>query len=329
MTLPPIPDLPRELAGLLRQIPPGRITTYGELAGALGDERAARWVGEWLVNHAHTAECPCHRVVRKTGEPGLYGGGAADAKLRLLRQEGHILRGGRLDVSDRMTAAEFRSRRSLEGLKKYQIDLSGRLNLAENRDSDHAEYYCGLDVAYQADGTAVAAAVVLDTGTLTTQLELVVCESTRFPYLSGYLTFRELPILLKLWSELPADVRCHCIAFVDGNGILHPRRAGIAACFGVEAGVPTIGVGKSLLCGRLIEAPVDWAASGIVIHDEQPVAAVLKSRSSTKPIYISPGNLLSLPQAVPIANRCLTDHRLPEPVHRADRLSKRSKLRCQ
>ena len=66
--LPPVTDLAEELVGLLRQVPRGQITTYGDLARSLGDKSAARWVGTWMLDHPHGATCPCHRVVRVTGD---------------------------------------------------------------------------------------------------------------------------------------------------------------------------------------------------------------------------------------------------------------------
>src|SRR5690606_4621112 len=72
LLLADVPDLPAELERLLAQIPAGRVTTYGDLARALGDVKAARWVGEYLLEHPHPDACTCHRVVRKEGEVGLY-----------------------------------------------------------------------------------------------------------------------------------------------------------------------------------------------------------------------------------------------------------------
>ena len=84
-----LPDLPGALRHLLAQIPAGRVTTYGDLARALGDVRAARWVGEALArDHEHTADCACHRVVRSTGEVGLSIDGTTARKARRLKAEG-------------------------------------------------------------------------------------------------------------------------------------------------------------------------------------------------------------------------------------------------
>ena len=84
---PEIPDLPKALRALLRQIPKGQVTTYGDLAAALGSGRAARWVGEYLADHDHKARCHCHRVIRATGEPGLYVTGNGSEKIHKLTAE--------------------------------------------------------------------------------------------------------------------------------------------------------------------------------------------------------------------------------------------------
>ena len=83
-----IPDLPLQLRELLEQVPAGRVTTYGDLAEALGDVAAARWVGSYLLDHPHDGDCPCHRVVRRTGELGLFITGDEADKQRRLTADG-------------------------------------------------------------------------------------------------------------------------------------------------------------------------------------------------------------------------------------------------
>ncbi|MEZ6046339.1 MAG: MGMT family protein [Planctomycetaceae bacterium] len=83
-----VPDLPHWLNQLLQLIPTGKVMTYGDVASLLGDFSAARYVGEYARGHEHHAECLCHRLVRKTGEPGLYYNGDEAEKVRFLKQEG-------------------------------------------------------------------------------------------------------------------------------------------------------------------------------------------------------------------------------------------------
>jgi deoxyribonuclease V len=143
------------------------------------------------------------------------------------------------------------------------------------------------------------------------------------PYIPSLLTFRELPMLLALFERARREFPELDLYFVDGNGILHPRGAGVATCFGVVADVPTIGVAKSLLCGRLERAagdPADLQAE--VTVDGRTVGGVLTFRGSSRPLYVSPGQKIDVPSAVRIARAFAFGHRLPEPLYWADRLSR-------
>jgi deoxyribonuclease V len=316
-----LPDLAVVVQALLRQVPRGRVTTYGELGRALGDVRAARWAGEFLLDHPHDESCPCHRVVRSTGDVGLYVTGDSVEKSVRLIADGISVEEGRADLARLMTAAEFQSPAPLTRLIEFQESAGRRLQMTPLGSEPDLLY--GLDVAYRRDGTAQGAAVLLDAATLDTVWEGTCRTSVAFPYIPGYLAFRELPVLLDLWEQARAVARGVVVCFVDGNGRLHPRRAGVASCFGLLADVPTIGIGKSLLCGRVDADPACADDAPPVMHAGEVVARSVQSRESSHPFYVSVGNRLTLDDALRLARRCLTTHRLPEPIHRADRLSKR------
>lgn len=315
-----IPDLYAALDNLLAQIPRGSVTTYGDLARALGDVKAARWIGERLLHHGHGPHCPCHRVVRKDGSPGLYVTGDADEKLALLRSEGVTIEDER--VTPDFRADQFATDHPLRSLRELQHRVPHELTLTPPVDEPRT--IGGLDVAYVDARTAVAAYVQLDAHTLETLWEATLTLPVRFPYVSGYLAFRELPALLELADHARREAHWADLVFVDGNGILHPRRAGIAACFGLLSETQTIGIGKTLLCGSvdLAEMPADQPR--MIVHDAEPLGAALKCRDASRPFFASPGNLLTMEETVRWSRHCLTDHRLPEPIHRADRLSKRA-----
>jgi deoxyribonuclease V len=316
-----LPDLGAAVLSLLRQVKRKRVTTYGELARALGDVRAARWVGEFLRDHPHGETCPCHRVVRGTGEVGLYATGDPLEKIARLIEEGIAVEDGRADLGRLMSSAEFRSPAPLSKLIEFQDTVARRLRMTPLE--GEPELLCGLDVAYRRDGSAQGAAVLLDATTLDTVWEGTYRTPVAFPYIPGYLAFRELPVLLDLWEQAKAEARGAVACFVDGNGRLHPRRAGVASCFGLLAGVPTIGIGKSLLCGRVDADSAQADDTPPVVHAGEVVARTVRCRESSRPFYVSVGNGLTLDDALRLARRCLTTHRLPEPIHRADRLSKR------
>ncbi len=311
-------DLLGELTRLLAQIPRGRITTYGHLARALGDVAAARWVGQYLLEHPHTRGCCCHRVVRATGDPGLYIAGDAESKLARLQSESVPVRDGRVDVSTAFVS--FETTAPLAELTAFQRQVPDQLRIRPLR--HEPRLVAGIDAAYRPDGTSIGACVIIDAETMETVSSTVVTSRTTFPYVSGYLAFRELPLMRRAW-EAACDAGFDPDAVViDGNGILHPRRAGIAACFGLLAGLPTVGIGKTLLCGRVDRGTVTVRAPAPVMHDDQLIGMAVKSTDRSRPIFISPGNRIDLNAAVALVRRLFAGHRLPEPLHRADRLSK-------
>lgn len=314
--LPPIPDLPATLNALLPQIPRGCVTTYGDLADALGDRSAARWVGEFLVDHPHSADCPCHRVVLKSGQAGNYIAGDADAKLRRLETEGVPHVDGAVDVA-RIGFTAFQSDRPLARLVEFQDELSERIRIEPLREIP--DLVAAVDVAYTADGQGAAALAVVETATGRLVRSATVCKPVRFPYLTGYLSFREIGLLLDVIAEagpLPP------VVFVDGNGMLHPRRAGIAVTLGVAIDHPTIGVGKKLLCGKVDLEGLRAGESRAIVAGDETIGAAVCSTDASKPVFVSVGNRIDLASAVDLAQRQLFGHRLPEVIFHADRLSK-------
>jgi deoxyribonuclease V len=317
-----LPNLEVELTALLSQVPGGRVTTYGDLADALGLRTAARWVGEFLRDHPHSEGCACHRVVRKGGELGLYVEGREPAeKAERLQAEGVPVRDRRIERFEDFSFRDFRSERPLARLIDWQLELAQRVQLIPRLDLPRLA--AGLDVSYSRDGTATGGCAVVESGS-----GRVVWTTTHrgcpgLPYIPSLLTFRELPMLLALFEQSRREFPELDLYFVDGNGILHPRGAGVAACFGVVADVPTIGVAKSLLCGRLQERAADSAdPPGLLTVNDRVVGAVLMPSSASRPLYVSPGQKIDVAGAARIARAFAFGHRLPEPLYWADRLSR-------
>jgi deoxyribonuclease V len=321
-----IPDLESELKGLLAQVPAGQVTTYGELADALGLRAAARWVGEFLREHEHAPACCCHRVVRKDGELGLYLRDRDPAeKSEKLRREGVGVANGVVEEFPGVLFRDFKSERPLARLIELQEQLARRVRL-EPYDAT-PPMIAGLDVSYAADGAAVGACALIETGSGQLVWSTTCRRAAELPYIPSLLTFRELPTLLSLFEETRRQFPDLDLFLVDGNGIQHPRGAGVATCFGVVADVPTIGVAKSFLCGRLeLDTPAIDGCCPVTIGGKT-VGAVLQRHPEAHRLYVSPGQKTDVASAVRIAGLLDFGHRLPEPLYWADRLSRREARR--
>ncbi|WP_353981630.1 deoxyribonuclease V [Salinicola endophyticus] len=194
----------------------------------------------------------------------------------------------------------------------------------------------GMDIGFEDGGeTTRAALVLLEWPSLTLVEQVVHREPTRMPYVPGLLSFREIPAALGAFERLSQRPD---LIMVDGQGIAHPRRLGIASHLGLWLDLPTIGVGKSRLCGQFGEVPPgkgEWTPLTDRRRDEDPadvavdargrvtIGAVLRSREGVKPLFVSPGHRLGLSTAVDWVVRCLGRTKLPEPTRLADRLASR------
>ena len=189
------------------------------LAEALGNVVAARWIGHFLLHHAHDPACVCHRVVRAGGRIGPYVEGGTLAKQRRLKAEAVEIRGETVDLA-RYGQDRFRSDRPLERLRRLQEALAAKVSLRPPRRMP--KIVAGLDVSYPRpdEGVAAYALVDLDAGQLL--WSKTVRRPVRFPYITSDSTFRELPILMDLLDEVRAAGRMAPVLPVDGSGILHP-----------------------------------------------------------------------------------------------------------
>ncbi|MGA2068806.1 MAG: endonuclease V [Thermoguttaceae bacterium] len=319
----PIPDMAGCLRRLLAQVPAGRVTTPGALAAALGNPVAARWVGHYLLHHAHEGHCPCYRVVRAGGRiPPAAGATQAEQ----LRAEGIKVHDGTVDL-EHYGFEQFACDRPLERLSRWQRDIVKRVRIRPRRPGTlrMPRLVGGVDVSYAGAEEGVAAYCLVDTATGGLAWSATVRRSVRFPYISSYLSFRELPVLLDLLAEVRAAGRLSPVVLVDGTGILHPRHAGIASHLGVLASVATVGVTKKLLCGEVRTEGMRPLEARLIELDGRPTGIALRpTAGSRRAIYVSPGHGVDLASAERLAGRLLLGHRLPEPLYWADRVSRRT-----
>ncbi|KAF1691450.1 deoxyribonuclease V [Pseudoxanthomonas koreensis] len=209
---------------------------------------------------------------------------------------------------------------STAGARALQAELAARGSL-EDGFVVPLRMIAGFDVGFEDQGATTRAAVVLvDADSLQPLESHVARVPTSMPYVPGLLSFRELPALLRALAMLS---RAPDLAMVDGQGIAHPRRLGIAAHFGVATGLPAMGVAKSLLAGKFDPPGAERGDRSPVVHRGEVVGYALRSKPRCNPLIVSPGHRVSLHTAVELALRCLAGYRLPEPTRLADRLASR------
>lgn len=199
-----------------------------------------------------------------------------------------------------------------------QNELRSQVRLQDELRSP-PQFVAGVDAGFEANGQITRAAVVV-LAFPSLQLVDYTLEKrpTTFPYVPGLLSFREIPTILAALATLqlaPDLILC------DGQGIAHPRRLGIACHLGLLIDRPTIGVAKSRLVGTHDEVPAEKGSWVPLCDRDETIGAVLRSRTNTKPLYISPGHRISLPTALDFVLRCTPKYRLPETTRLADRLA--------
>lgn len=176
----------------------------------------------------------------------------------------------------------------------------------------------GADISFNKFETMVyAGIIVLQFPSLTPISYALVQTEVRFPYVPGYLAFREIPALLKAWELLPQKPD---VLIADGHGIAHPRRMGIATHFGVLTDQATIGCAKKKLWGKY-ELPPDERGASTYLYDKgEIIGAVLRTRPNVKPVFVSPGHKVSVNDSLQIIQQCMGKYRIPEPTRKAHEL---------
>ena len=176
-------------------------------------------------------------------------------------------------------------------------------------------FIAGVDIsAPRAQGIATGAVVVLSYPELRLVEMQMVNEKVNFPYIPGLLSFRESPLVLAACEKLTANPD---LILVDGQGVAHPRRIGLASHLGLFLDTPTIGCAKSRLCGSHKVLGAEPGSYAELMDNGEVIGAALRTKLGTSPVYVSIGHKVDLQNAIHWVLACCRNYRIPEPLRLA------------
>lgn len=208
---------------------------------------------------------------------------------------------------------------NIEDAKRIQNNLKNKVIICPLK--KEPKFIAGADAAFVEDK-------VIGTACLYSFPELKLIEENYFiaysifPYVPGFLSFREGPAIIQAIEKLTLKPD---LLLLDGQGIAHPKSIGIASHIGVLLDIPSIGCAKSRLIGIYKEPGVKKGQYSELILNNQVIGFVIRTRENTRPVFVSPGHLIDIISAMEIVISCTTKFRIPEPIRRADILSKKIK----
>jgi len=182
----------------------------------------------------------------------------------------------------------------------------------------------GFDVSYQKEqNKLIAGMVVLAYPSLELESSFIVTNTITFPYIPGYLSFREAPALLQLIDSYASDID---IFVFDGHGVAHPRKLGIASHIGVLIQKPCIGCAKKKLVGNYQNPEYSKGAITDLEYKDEIVGKVVRTKDHVKPVFVSVGNFVNLNESVQFMLNCCYKYRIPEPTRQAHLAVTKAKL---
>ncbi len=198
-------------------------------------------------------------------------------------------------------------------LKEEQAELSTRAVI--NTKFKKYQLVAGAEILGKPNGEFICSIVVLDIKTMKVIDSTTYTAPLAMKYVPGFMAFSQGPLIVNAYLKLKEKPD---ILIIKGHGIAHPRRIGIATQLGLQLGVPTIGVATKLLCGKVVK-------NNIIIEGETRGEEIVP-REFAKPIYVSPGHLISIKKAIEVTKKCIcTPHKMPEPLFVAHKVANKKK----
>jgi deoxyribonuclease V len=200
--------------------------------------------------------------------------------------------------------------------KKTQDILSKKVKIIPLK--KNPRYIAGVDAAFFKN-KVIGVACLYRYPDLTLIKDVYAFAEISFPYIPGFLSFREGPVIIEAIKRLKIEPD---VILFDGQGIVHPRGIGIATHIGILLDIPTIGCAKSRLIGEYKEPGFSKGEWSPLNFKNRTVGAVLRTREDVRPLFVSPGHRIDLKDSIRIVLGCTTRYRIPEPLRRADFISK-------
>jgi deoxyribonuclease V len=218
-----------------------------------------------------------------------------------------------------MISESFTWPKNISEAKAVQNSLKDRVKITPLRRSPAV--IAGVDAAFL-DDKVICVACLYAYPEITPFEDACAVTEITFPYIPGFLSFREGPAIIEALKKL--TIKPHVILF-DGQGIAHPHKMGIASHIGVILDIPTIGCAKSRLVGEYKQPGTKKGNTSSLKYQGNLVGAVVRTRDNVKPVFVSPGHRIDVKASVEIILKCVRIYRIPEPLRRADFLSKKIK----
>ncbi len=201
----------------------------------------------------------------------------------------------------------------LTSAKQEQLRLAHQIRLTKL--AHPIRFIAGADVAYSRKlNLGFAAVSIFNFPAIEMIEQQVASAAVKFPYVPGYLTFREAPVLLRAFEKIE---RTPDLLLFDGQGTAHPRKMGIATHLGILLDLPSIGCAKSRLVGEYDLPAAEKGSSTELLYRNEKIGAVVRTRAGTKPVFVSPGFKITHEEAVNWVKNTCTQYRIPEPIRQS------------
>ncbi len=211
--------------------------------------------------------------------------------------------------------------KTLEKLEKEQLKLAKKLKLQDKKPVEEIRFVAGVDTTFtdiwKNPTTAISCIVVMDLKDFSIVEKVFAKKTIDFPYIPTFLAYRELPVILEAYKKLKSKPDAFLL---DGMGIIHPRKMGIAAHFGVITDEIAVGVGKSKLTGKFKEPENKKFAYEPVFVNGEKRGYVVRTKKNSNPVFVSPGNNISIDSSLKLTLKALRNYKLPEPIRFAHNL---------